>query len=193
MTVIVEGALRFEFGPSWQQVEKYDEHRLYREGIRRLEEEFECEKCSKTGGVGTKAVDIVGRHGGQLYLIEVKDFRKYRIESKGRLKTGELATEVALKVRDTLAGLVGAIHNGAIHRDATNWKALVEPIFKSTPKVVLWLEQDLPAETLRPRGMPLADQLKGRLDWLKPYVVIARQSSPVLPDLDVTYHARSRV
>ena len=84
MTRIEEGFLAFEFDNHWR-IFKLDEHRDYRERIGKLE--------------GTKAVDFLGiLDERELYLIEVKDFREYRIENKDRLSKGELAIWLVLLV-----------------------------------------------------------------------------------------------
>jgi hypothetical protein len=103
-TQLDEGQLRFVFGDEWQ-VERYDRgelgeqgHSYYRNQVSRLP--------------NTKAVDFMALLNGEdVYFIEIKDFRNYRIENKTRLTSGELALEVAHKVRDTLAGLMGATRN----------------------------------------------------------------------------------
>ena len=52
---------------------------------------------------GTKAVDLVYADADTAWLIEVKDYRV-----NPRTKPIDLADEVALKVRDTLVGLISA-------------------------------------------------------------------------------------
>ncbi len=83
LKTIVEGHLRFQFDDSWFAI-KYDDHRDYRERIERLD--------------GTKAVDFVAVYmNAQLFLIEVKDFRGFRIENRERVTDGQLALEVGQK------------------------------------------------------------------------------------------------
>ena len=68
MTRFEEGQLAFVFGEQWN-ILKLDAHPAYRHGIEKIQ--------------GTKAVDFVGMfHGENLYFIEVKDFRAYRVERK---------------------------------------------------------------------------------------------------------------
>ena len=55
---------------------------------------------------GTKAIDFISIDSNHTWLIEVKDYRYDR-----RTKPSDLADEVAIKVRDTLAGLVAAQSN----------------------------------------------------------------------------------
>jgi hypothetical protein len=124
-THIEEGALMLEIDSD--RVLKWDEDKAFVEGLKRRE--------------GTKAVDICADVDGEdsVYL-ELKDFRASAIENKGRLRSNELAREVAEKVRDTLAGLVWACGRGLgepFHEQLTRR-------YLETPKalVVLWLEED---------------------------------------------------
>jgi hypothetical protein len=168
-----EGHQRFTFdGRQWLVV-KYDDHRDYREKIARLD--------------GSKAVDFVGVHGGEngsLYWIEVKDFRGYRIQNKRRLSDGELAQEAAEKVRDSVAGVVGAYRTSA---DPDTWRPLVRALGRKTPpiRVLLWLEEDgMPG----PRGrrdnaaQVLAQQLKRKLRWLTARAFVAGQGLGGCPE-----------
>ena len=178
MTVIDEAGLRFQFDARWQDAVKWDDTPAYRNGIGRLP--------------GTKAVDILCRSSGGCWLIEVKDFRGHRIENKGRLDNEELQQEVAQKVRDTLAGLLGAAR---IHAEDTRWascvKALVAP---GEVRVVLWLEEDFTP----PPGSGTADQrwrthlsvlqnrLKQQLRWLTTHVLVTSvREAPRLPGVSV--------
>jgi hypothetical protein len=166
--VFEEGRLRFEFDDSWFVV-KYDNHPDYRK-IERLD--------------GTKAVDFIAiNRDSVLFLIEVKDIRGHRIENRDRLRTAELAIEVGQKVRDTLAGIVGAHHRGK--REA--WERVVVRLTSQEPsvRVLLWLEQDLPSKPTGRRSNEfslLINALKGRLDWLTSKVLVASQSVGSAPE-----------
>ncbi len=93
MTRIEEGRLAFEFGERWN-VFKLDDHRDYRQGIAKIE--------------NSKAVDFLGiLNNSELYFIEVKDFRGYRIENRDRLLSGQLSLEIARKVKDSWPVLSG--------------------------------------------------------------------------------------
>lgn len=87
--VLTEGALTFTF-PSPGKASKYDDWSHYRNQF-------------QTTCGGNKAVDLVYTDGQVTWLIEVKDFRQHQ-----RTKQIDLSDEIALKVRDTLAGLVSA-------------------------------------------------------------------------------------
>lgn len=129
MTRIEEGNLAFEFGDQWN-IFKLDEHRDYRGGIERID--------------NTKAVDFLGIfNDSELYFVEIKDFREYRIETKARLSNRQLAIEIAQKVKDSLACIIGAFHSSS---EPEYWRPYVRLLCtaNSQIKIVLWLEEDLP-------------------------------------------------
>ncbi|SBT04364.1 conserved hypothetical protein [Candidatus Accumulibacter aalborgensis] len=89
LAVEVDGQ-RFTFADGWR-VLKYDDSRFHRNQFQ-----------SFAGG--SKAVDAVALSpAGECWLIEVKDYRRNR-----RSKAGSVFSEVAGKVRATLAGLATA-------------------------------------------------------------------------------------
>ncbi|MCB1190099.1 MAG: hypothetical protein H7A23_14440 [Leptospiraceae bacterium] len=79
------------------QMIKYDDTNFYRKHI------VICHE--------TKAIDILALEKSPLFMIEIKDFRNYRIENKERINNGDLAIEFAHKIRDTIAGLYGAFRS----------------------------------------------------------------------------------
>lgn len=183
-----EEHLRFEFGESWT-VEKYDEHAAYRKGIEKLD--------------GSKAVDFIGvRPNGDLYLIEVTDFRGYQIAGKQQLCSGQLVREVGFKVRYSIAGVVGAHRNS---EDVKLWEPYVASLVDRGRRVliVLWIEGDI-AATLsasmrrgKTRGkrqksaaQTLGNLLKRNTCWLTKRVFVVSQVEEgyqhVLPDLAVS-------
>lgn len=126
-----EQALHFAFDDAWRVI-KYDDEPAYRAGIEKLDR--------------TSAVDFVARHVAdkRLFFIEVKDFRGYRIQNKERVSDGSLADEVAYKVRDTLAGMIGAQR---CRPDEAIWRELVRALEHGKEiRVILWLEEDLPKD-----------------------------------------------
>lgn len=154
-----EGALRFLFGDSWL-VEQYDRHPDYRGRIEKLDK--------------TKAVDFVGRLSGDLpagvYLIEVKDYRP----EPTAYKHSELALDVALKVRDTLAGILGAFRTSS---SPETWRPFVEGLAQSEPpvRIVVWLEQPTHGRTTartKNEAQVLAAELKKRCKWLTSQILV---------------------
>lgn len=87
-----EGRLRFRFEQHVRAFQ-YDELAFYRNQF-----------ISVAGG--NKAVDFVCADGSTVYLIEMKDYSQHP-----RVKPSELPEEIALKVRDTLAGILACASN----------------------------------------------------------------------------------
>lgn len=162
MTAFIEGSLEFKFAtPPWN-ARHWDQEPAYRERIARLRD--------------TKATDFVAARKDGLLFLEVKDFRGHRIANKQRLSDGELAVEVAQKVRDTIAGLVGARRTGG---DAAEWAPFVDGATnaKRSCHVILWIEQDVPPRaapgTLDRARNSLEQLLKQQLRWLTTHVFVA--------------------
>lgn len=167
--------LRFEFGDSWTVVEKWDDSRIFLDGIARLNGDLLDERTGQVASVGSKAVDLVAVREDRLYLIEVKDFRGHPIETKQRQLLA-LPLAIACKVRDTIAGLVGASRLADEPWVGTCARLLLEP--KRSVYVVAWIMDAAPrvAEPLRKREIwqkERSDRLKQRLSWLTPHVAVA--------------------
>ena len=85
----------FEFGDRWRSAFKYDGTDFYNKEAKRLGGEV------KGKAESARAVDLIGLHEvSGLWLLEAKDFRGHRSANKRRIQ-GEVALEVAVKVRDT--------------------------------------------------------------------------------------------
>lgn len=165
---------QFSFDDSKWIVLKYDEETAYLDRIAKLQ--------------GTKGVDFIGIHDSDLYLIEVKDFRNFRIQNQPRLTSGELSIEVGQKVRDTVAGIVGAYRTSS---HPQRWESFAKKITANNKviRVVIWLEYDLPAHNTardKVRASVETNVYKKRLNWLTSQVLVANQSSSVIPNLVVT-------
>lgn len=166
---IDEGFLRFRFDDRWIVI-KYDDHRDYREKIGRLAD--------------TKAIDFATvLDSSNLFFIEVKDFRGYRIQNRQRVRDGDLAIEVAQKVRDTIAGIVAAHHRG----NTEEWNQFINCLtnLRHPARVVLWLEDDLPPgpKGRRPnQASVLIDRLKQHLRWLTPRVMVVGSTVGAAPE-----------
>jgi hypothetical protein len=164
--VFHEGNLRFTFQDAWQ-VEKYDDHPFYQNRICRLPE--------------TKAVDFIGHASdASNYFIEVKDFRGYRIQNKRRLTTDELAKEVAQKVRDSVAGVIGCKRE---HPTPGSLGTVADRLHQpaTTIRVVLWLEDEMAHD---PRAweaqlLTIADRIKSYLKWLTARIFVVSLSTHV--------------
>jgi hypothetical protein len=146
MIAITEGALTFTFADGWEAA-KSDEWSFYKNqfmklgeatiGCSQCEQNLFCANCGNRRVAGTKGIDILAIDGaGCCWCIEIKDYRQ-----STRTATKELASELALKVRDTLAALVAARINAydSTERDMANRAMRCDSI-----RVVLHLE--LPSE-----------------------------------------------
>ncbi len=131
MSVLLEGRLRFSFGESCL-AEKYDDWSFF------------CNQFQNTCG-GAKAVDIICLSRNTSWLIEIKDYRQHK-----RTKPQDIGDEVALKVRDTLAGLVAAKMNANDSNEKNFAKKALQSKFI---RVVLHLEQPEKHSRLFPRAI----------------------------------------
>lgn len=90
MPDIVVDRFAFDFPPGWTLL-KYEDCTYFRKHFNDL--------------ASSKALDLLAlapQHS-ELWMVEIKDYRRHR-----RTKPGNLFTEIAHKVRDTLAGLAAA-------------------------------------------------------------------------------------
>lgn len=169
-----EGSIRFEFGSTWSIV-KLDEDVGYRSGIEKVDQ--------------TKAVDFAGvNNKDDLFLIEVKDFRGYRIENKQRLANGELAVEIAQKVRDSIACIIGC---NRMYDTPDTWSKMAKLLANKTRdiRIVIWLEHDLPSNPkLRTKANAAiaTDVFKKKLFWLTTKVLVADSNGNILPDVNIS-------
>lgn len=167
MIIIQEGKLQFQFPSDWQVCKYDDKNHFYQNHI------SQCQ--------GTKAVDILAWSGNQLFMIEAKDFRGDRINNKERITKGELVTEVAQKVRDTIAGLYGAYRC---------FNEELQPFYhqlffgkRQQVKVVLLLEEDMPPtqiKSLKQKRTALAKAIHKQLKFLSVRCYVHNRSD--LPD-----------
>lgn len=153
-----EGALTFTF-PAIGKASQYDNWAHYRQ------------QFNQAFG-GTKAVDFLYVAEQTAWLIEVKDYRVHP-----RTKTLDLAAEVALKVRDTLAGLVSA---QCAANNPEEKKVAREVLRCHTLRVVLHLEQPQKQSRLRPRAIEPKDvlmKLKQLIKAIDPHPCVVDQVS----------------
>ncbi len=166
-----EGDLDFEYDDERWSLKRWDHPNVaYKNGIMRLQE--------------TGAVDFVGLHNKRdLYLFEVKDYRGHR-----RMKPQPLWQEFGCKVRDTIAGLIGACRQDH-HQD--EWFPFVEALSRprSTIFAILWAEAP-------PEGIAATQEgLRSRLKWLRcqAHVVNSKHQGRIrIPDMQVSFNPRHR-
>lgn len=159
-SVWTEGALTFTF-PPLSDASKYDDWSHFKNQYQRT-----CD--------GSKAVDLVFIDNHVTWLIEVKDFRQH-----GRLKSLELSNEIAIKVRDTIAGLVSAKLYALDHDE----KSFASKLLQSRKfRVVCHIEQPIKPSKLRPMIInPIDFQIKLRtlIKAIDPHPIVAnRQTLP---------------
>ena len=129
MTTITEGTLEFDFKSNCQ-VSKYDGWSHYRNQFQPI-------------AGGCKAIDFVCVEDDVSWLIEVKDYRRH-----AREKGIEIADEIAIKVRDSLAGLASAAKSANEIHERKLAKQAVE---NKRWRVVLHLEQSPKLHRLWPQ------------------------------------------
>ena len=168
-TEFIESGIRLSFDVSkWTFLIQYDAQTDYKKIQQAIEK--------------TKAVDFIGiLNNSILTFIEVKNFKGHRIENKPRVENSEdsLELEVAQKVRDTLAGITGAIrHSTHLKVNFETYQQYLSNLKKDI-HVVLWLEEDTPPQPLPFRnkrikalGGSLTLRLRQKLTWLTPHVVV---------------------
>ena len=176
---------RFTFGDKWTIAFKYDDTKFYREGPERLKGDLEgATRATRAVDV----VDVVGLHAAAgLLLLEAKDFRGHRIENKTRIKHREIVVEVALKVRDTVAGLIGAARQNVSEFDSAEIKKACNR--GKDLVIVLWLEDDASKDALRWKQQleVLTQEMKAKMSWLDAkFFVLSHSTQNRLPDLTVT-------
>ncbi len=139
MPEIKEGALTFAFPEKWKAF-KYDDWVYYRKQFIKV-------------SVGVKAIDILALDSDKTcWLIEIKDYRK-----PGQPKVSDLADMVAGKIRDTLAGLVGAQFRA---NDESERNAARQALRASDLKVILHVEQPTTPSKLFPQAINRATVLQ---------------------------------
>jgi hypothetical protein len=155
-----ESNLTFTFEETHWEILKFDEHPKYIEISNAL--------------AGTKAIDFLGFYNNTAFVMfEVKGFRGYGSQKSvnDRLAEGMevLSTEIAQKVKDTAAAIVGISRN--IRADNTLWQKAVKQIIENKSVIIVaWIEEDLNNIALKARKKNemsvRAEKLKNKLKWL---------------------------
>lgn len=163
MTEIIEGALTFRF-PTDSQAGKYDDWSFYRNQFQSI-----AGRC--------KAIDILCVEEGASWLIEVKDYRRHP-----RTKVMDIAEEVAIKVRDTLAGLAAA---SKYANDQNERNLATQALEKPKWRVVLHIELPNQPDSLYSHSTNLTTLLQDfrrKKKWFKAidahFIVCDRSTCP---------------
>ena len=171
-----ESKLRFIFDEAHWSVIKYDDHRNHT--TIKINEH--------------KAIDFLALYKtNTIVLFEIKSFRKHRLDPKTQVRMAngaeELTTEIAQKVRDSIAGIIGAGRN-LDSIDYPHWSQLSKKIIKTTNEVyvIAWVEEDMPNGYLRQKYKSKStvniDKLKNKLKWLNVKVSVRNIDS--MPPFD---------
>lgn len=157
-STLTEGRLTFTFPPD-SMSSKYDDWTHYRNQFQKV--------CG-----ASKAVDIVFAEDSIAWLIEIKDFRQH-----ARTKVIDLGDEIAIKVRDTIAGLVSAKCE-ALDKDEKRCASKL--IHAKKVRVVCHLEQPAKHSKLRPRAIEpdkLVQKLRMLLKAIDPHPAVVDLNS----------------
>lgn len=182
----VEGNLHFEFGARWTRLLKWDREAAHAQGMKHV-------------NLG-KDVDFVGLLDGKvLFFIEVKDHRGHP-RSAARCDLGQ---EFELKVRSTVAALVGA-HRRQMPGCSDLFEVLAMPSRARQVRLVMWVEEDpitalstLAVHDKRRRSFDGTEirQRKREVGWLDADTTVVgsfHDFAEDLPDLRVTRLSTAR-
>jgi len=170
-----ESRLKFTFDKNWK--------------VFKLDENIDCKLIKKLDG--TKDVDFLGILKENIYFIEVKNFRNYMLENQDKLKNfgNSLMIEVAQKVKDSLACIIGGKRNSI--KDKLLWNNILNFVNdeQKVINVILWLEldnienQDNNIRNLNQNKRNIVNnrsyesRLKEKLNWLTNDVIILNTES----------------
>lgn len=155
-----ESGLVFRFSNQWE-VYQLDKEADYREKI--------CKQVPET-----KSVDFIGFNETKniLLFVEVKSFRGYSNRKNIQRLTGEnddITVEVAQKVRDSLATIIGGARHSTNIPD--KWKKYIDHLNKDQVlKIIAWVELDVSTINFLRRAKVNINtrkkELRKRLTWL---------------------------
>lgn len=153
-TTLEERGLRFDFDDNWWAI-KWENHPACKAGL----------KAKKDS---THDVDFVATHNKAPYLIEVTDYTTELHKGRKLSTNGEVAKEIAEKVRDTIACLVWSYNRSELSTKEINGVVRSIVGWKDRFFVVVWIESKLDAEGRD----KLQDLVKQELNWLKVSVLV---------------------
>uniref|UniRef100_UPI004028E9D3 hypothetical protein n=1 Tax=Bacteroides cellulosilyticus TaxID=246787 RepID=UPI004028E9D3 len=163
----IESDLKFVFDEKqWDVITQFDSETDYKKVKDKLK--------------GTKSIDFLGTTDDNIFFFEMKGFRGYQDQKsvKERLADNaeDLTTEIAQKVRDTLACLLGGARNSTNKSDI--WQKCCRIVTESNKRliVIAWIEEDAPNEAVRKRlkikNTVRRDKLAQKLSWLTKRIFI---------------------
>lgn len=171
MTRFDGDGLSVEFDETWSVAEKWDETPAYRRGLEKLD--------------GSSAVDFIALKDRTLFLIEAKVYMgepsaPHRDAiAKSREQLAELPKKVGQKVRDTIAGLVGAYRCSESGTPKPWLKSCVDALVGTSHgvHVVVWIVEPAsrpgePDDKRKARRRTRRDRIKAALGWLTRWVSV---------------------
>ena len=181
---LTEGRLRFTFPDDWSPKPSIpDGWAFYRRQFSRnlngveyicleCKARVHCASCNSRVPLGVKAVDFAAIDtSNTVWLIEVKDYRFHQ-----RTKAIDLADELAIKVRDSLALILAAATNA----NDPDEKAMAIAIARaSCIRVVAHIEQTVQPTRLRPRNIDLVsvrEKLRRLIRFLDPHPYVVESN-----------------
>jgi len=154
--IFEESRLRFEFNAQYWNMIQYDNHPDYLYVSSKLQ--------------GTKAVDFLGFYQQRLIMFEIKNFRGFGYQGNVQQRLcnsmDELTTEIAQKVRDTIAVITG------LGRSGKNdfWKKVFRHVADSNLiTIIAWVEEDTNGSLKKRKKNEMSvrrDFLAKKLNWL---------------------------
>ena len=149
----------------------------------------------------TKAVDFLGIHdNGQLFLIEVKNYRGHTHDEETRnvlqAKGDELMRRIAVKVRDTIATVTGSARFST--NDEAFFTQVNQLLVDDRKKIVIIACIELDATDDKERKAQMSvwmQKLKQKLSWLHAVKISINpvdNITALLPDTEVSFKRVSK-
>jgi hypothetical protein len=140
-----------------------------------------------------KAIDILAiKDDKNLFFFEMKGFRSQSYIANSKRITEELPSEIAQKVRDSIAAMVG--YNLKLDEyadDIKQWKTMLKLLSKTHKNIhiIAWVEPERQSISVNKRKTDLGilrDRLKQKLAWLTSSVQVMNIENSNLEGLLVT-------
>jgi hypothetical protein len=160
-----ESRLKFTFDEAIWQVIPFDKTKEYSDVTNNLK--------------GVKAVDFIAQYNNSLHFFEIKNFRGYGHIHANQQRVANsmevLTTEIAQKVKDSLALVVGFGRNDDTAHQL--WHSNLNQLSSLHPVIVTaWIEEDLTSSVRSKRKKSelnvKLEKLKKKLAWLTTIVTI---------------------
>lgn len=165
--IFEESNLRFTFQDDKWWIVKFDDDVNYIKVSKNLQ--------------NTRGVDFVGIYNSRnLFFFEIKNFRNHTMDDQTQIRLAngaeDLTTEIAQKVKDSVACIVGASRNAT--NESNKWKDACNIISNNKPfNIIAWIEEDDPNTEYKRKKRKAylstrISKLKNKLHWLTSRVFI---------------------